>query len=128
MATKGSSSSSSSSNSPMTIRLVKKDDKFKSMVIDAFRILAWEQFKAEYKVRKLEGYQAFYEIWITHEIHSMTYPQLQELYTSLDYSLGDLAKIRNDYYSKRRSINQEGSEGIVRESDDFSDEVKDLAF
>lgn len=111
----------------MTIRLVSKNDKFKSIIIDAFRILSWEQFRSEYKVTGLEGYEKFYELWVNHEVHEMSYIGLQKLYTSLDYTMSDLVKIRNDYYAKRRKVNDEGSQEIVRESDQYSF-GDDLAF
>ncbi|MDB9466585.1 hypothetical protein [Dolichospermum circinale] len=106
----------------MTIKLVSKNDKFRSIIIDAFRILSWEQFRSEYKVTGLDGYAKFYELWSVHEIHSMSFRELQSLYSSLDYSMSDLAKIRNDYYAKRRKANDQGSQEIEREDEDFSDD------
>ncbi|MDB9520973.1 hypothetical protein PN480_03255 [Dolichospermum circinale CS-1225] len=107
---------------PMTIKLVSKDDKFKSIIIDAFRILSWEQFRSEYKVTGLDGYAEFYELWSVHEIHSMSFKELQNLYSSLEYTMSDLVKIRNDYYAKRRKANDQGSQEIEREDEGFSND------
>ncbi|WP_155963720.1 hypothetical protein [Dolichospermum circinale] len=106
----------------MTIKLVSKDDKFRSIIIDAFRILSWEQFRSEYKVTGLDGYAKFYELWCDHEIHSMSFKELQELYDSLGYSMSDLVKIRNDYYAKRKKVTNQGSQEIEREDEGFSDD------
>ncbi|MDB9490752.1 hypothetical protein PN478_09480 [Dolichospermum circinale CS-534/05] len=108
---------------PMTIKLVSKDDKFRSIIIDAFRILSWEQFKSEYNVTGLDGYAKFYELWCDHEIHSMSFKELQELYDSLGYSMSDLVKIRNDYYAKRKKVTNQGSQEIEREEEGFSDDT-----
>jgi hypothetical protein len=98
------------------ITFTNKINKEKSLIIDAFRIIGWQEFKSEYKVKGLEGYQEFFEAWSVHEIHQMGLNELQELYSDLGYSLSDLVKIRNDYYSARRNTQS------LEESDFSGDE------
>jgi hypothetical protein len=100
------------------ITFTNKINKQKSLIIDAFRIIGWQEFKFEYKVKGLEGYQEFFEAWSVHEIHQMGLNELQELYSDLGYSLSDLVKIRNDYYSARRN-----TQPVLQESDFSSDEI-----
>ena len=109
----------SNPNVKKVITFTNKINKEKSLIIDAFRIIGWQEFKSEYKVKGLEGYQEFFEAWSVHEIHQMGLNELQELYSGLGYSLSDLVKIRNDYYASRRN-----TESL--EESNFS--VDDLAF
>jgi hypothetical protein len=98
------------------ITFISKDKKKINMIIDAFRIISWQEFKSEYKVKGLEGYQEFFEAWSVHEIHQMSLDELGELYSDLGYSLSDLVKIRNDYYAAKRD-----NKSVLQESD-FSDD------
>ena len=104
-------------SSPKKITFVSKSTKLMGTIIDAFRILSWQEFKSQYKVKGLEGYQEFFEAWSVHEIHQMSLNELQELYSDLGYSLSDLVKIRNDYYESRRD-----SKSVLQESDFSGDE------
>lgn len=99
------------------ITFISKDKKKINMIIDAFRIISWQEFKSEYKVKGLEGYQEFFEAWSVHEIHQMSLDELGELYSDLGYSLSDLVKIRNDYYSAKRD-----NKSVLQESDFSGDE------
>lgn len=101
------------------ITFTNKINKEKSLIIDAFRIIGWQEFKSEYKVKGLEGYQEFFEAWSVHEIHQMSLNELQVMYSGLGYNLSDLVKIRNDYYSARR-VSQESP---LQESNDVFDEL-----
>lgn len=123
MSTKKSTNQESAISTPIvkTIKFINRNDKLKSMIIDCFRILAWQEFKVEYNAKGLEGYEEFKSIWLTHEIHTMNLNQLQELYSSLDYSYSDLVKMRNDYYAARRE-----SKTLLEESVNSS--IEDLAF
>ena len=104
------------------ITFISRTKKETSTIIDAFRIISWQQFKSEYKVKGLEGYQEFYEAWTVHEIHQMSLNELKELYSDLGYSLSDLVKIRNDYYKYRRDSKSVLQESVLQESDSFSDD------
>jgi hypothetical protein len=106
------------------ITFTNKINKERSLIIDAFRIIGWQEFKSEYKVKGLEGYEEFFKIWSGHEIHKMGLNELQELYSDLGYNLSDLVKIRNDYYSARR-VSQESplQESPLQESNDVFDEL-----
>jgi hypothetical protein len=106
------------------ITFTNKINKERSLIIDAFRIIGWQEFKSEYKVKGLEGYQEFFEAWSVHEIHQMSLNELQVMYSGLGYNLSDLVKIRNDYYSARR-VSQESplQESPLQESNDVFDEL-----
>ena len=104
------------------ITFISRTKKETSTIIDAFRIISLQQFKSEYKVKGLEGYQEFYEAWTVHEIHQMSLNELKELYSDLGYSLSDLVKIRNDYYKYRRDSKSVLQESVLQESDSFSDD------
>jgi hypothetical protein len=99
------------------ITFVSKKKKEISVIIDAFRIISWQEFKSEYKVKGLEGYQEFFEAWSVHEIHQIGLNELQKLYSDLGYSFSDLVKIRNDYYSSRRN-----TQPVEESNDVFHDE------
>jgi hypothetical protein len=99
------------------IKFINKDDKQRSLIIDAFRVIGWQEFKSEYKLSGLEGYQEFHEVWCIHEIHQMSLNELQVMYSGLGYSLSDLVKIRNDYYAARRT-----KQDVLQESNFSGDE------
>lgn len=104
------------------ITFTNKINKEKSLIIDAFRVIGWQEFKSKYKVKGLEGYQEFFEAWSVHEIHQMSLNELQVMYSGLGYNLSDLVKIRNDYYSARRN-NDVSQESALQESNDVFDEL-----
>lgn len=80
---------------------------------DALRIMAWQVYKSENKVRGLEGYEQFLEEWKEHEVHNMDLTKLNKLISGLGYSMNELANIRNEYYSRRN--NQEN--GFLEKTD-----------
>ncbi|MEY3867541.1 MAG: hypothetical protein RLZZ338_1432 [Cyanobacteriota bacterium] len=77
----------------------------RSQVIDALRILAWNQYSQENPNQYstiLEWYQEFKQIWDVHEFHSMT---LTEIMNELPgYSIETLIKFRIDYYKKKANF------------------------
>ncbi|MDB9315621.1 hypothetical protein PN462_21085 [Spirulina sp. CS-785/01] len=84
------------------ITIPSKSDKERSVILDAFRILAWQQYKQENEVSGLEGYELFESEWKQHEVHGSDLTQLTQLATQLGYSLQNLKQIRQDYYAKNR--------------------------
>ena len=91
-----------------------QDDKSRSLLLDAFRILAWESFKVKQQVSGLDAYnQTFGSLWAEHPIHGLSLPELQELAVKKGYSVVYLLKYRNDYYAKKRGNSQSDMNGNV---------------
>ncbi|MEG5043571.1 hypothetical protein [Microcoleus sp. B4-C1] len=91
----------------MAIVFPSKTGKKRSLLIDAFRILAWEEFRAvtkdEYKSLEFRGYEIFELEWKAHEIHSFTYPEVVELAKSLEFAENEMLNLRSNYYAKKKS-------------------------
>lgn len=91
----------------MAIVFPSKTGKKRSLLIDAFRILAWEEFRAvnkdEYKNLEFRGYEVFEVEWKAHDIHNMTYPEVVELAKSLEFAENELLNLRSNYYGKKKS-------------------------
>ncbi|MEG4248730.1 hypothetical protein [Microcoleus sp. Pol10D4] len=91
----------------MTIVFPSKTGKKRSLLIDALRILAWEEFRAvnkeEYKNLEFRGYEVFEPEWKAHEIHDMTYLEVVALAKSLEFAENELLNLRSNYYAKKNS-------------------------
>ncbi|MDB9315620.1 hypothetical protein PN462_21080 [Spirulina sp. CS-785/01] len=85
------------------INIPSKSDKERSVILDAFRILAWQQYKQDTGVSGLEGYETFSQEWNAHEVHDKTFTELKDMASELGYSLADLKKIRTDYYQSKNN-------------------------
>lgn len=92
----------------MAIVFPSKTGKRRSLLIDALRILAWEEFRAvnkdEYKTLQFRGYEVFEKEWAEHEIHNFSYAEVVELANSLEFSENELWNLRSTYYDKKGSI------------------------
>lgn len=89
----------------MAINIPSKTEKQRSQLLDALRILAWQQYRIENKVSGLEDYKSFSSEWDEEEIHNSSYKELQKLIKSLEYTEMDLLQIRSEYYRRRGQIN-----------------------
>ncbi len=91
----------------MTINFPTKSEKKTSLLIDALRIMAWEEYKATNKddLKDLEygGYQVFAEEWKDEEIHKFTYPELVDFCKAIEYTPIELLNYRSEYYAKKNS-------------------------
>lgn len=92
-----------------------QNDKNKSLLVDAFRILAWESFKVTNSVSGLNAYETFGEAWKDHKIHSLSLQQIQQLALAKGYSVSYLLKYRTEYYTKRRLRSGNGNESEYSE-------------
>ncbi|MEG4587232.1 hypothetical protein QUA54_18730 [Microcoleus sp. MOSTC5] len=92
----------------MAIVFPSKTGKKRSLLIDGFRILAWEEFRATHKeeLKGLEygGYGVFEIEWNAHEIHNMTYVELVALAKSLEFAENELLNLRSNYYAKKNAM------------------------
>ncbi len=92
----------------MTIVFPSKTGKKRSLLIDAFRILGWEEFRATHKeeLKGLEygGYGVFELEWKGHEIHNMTYVEIVALAKSLEFAENELLNLRSNYYAKKNAM------------------------
>ncbi|NQE38143.1 hypothetical protein [Microcoleus asticus] len=103
----------------MTITFLSKTAKKRSLLVDALRILAWEEYRAVNKesLKDLSygGYEVFEAEWKVHEIHQYTYAEIVAFAESLEFAENDLLNLRSNYYAKKsnmpRSSNSNGSNG-----------------
>ncbi|MEG4210430.1 hypothetical protein [Microcoleus sp. S13_B4] len=68
---------------------------------DAFRVLAWEVFETNPRIREdlNQRYTRFYSRWKQSKIRSMDLTQLTELAAERGFSIEQLLTIRECYYS-----------------------------
>ncbi|MEG3908684.1 hypothetical protein QT979_13470 [Microcoleus sp. w2-18bC1] len=89
----------------MAIVFMSKTAKKRSLLIDALRILAWEEYKSTNKeaLKNLQygGYAVFDKEWQVDEIHGKGYEDLLAFAKSLEFSEAELLSIRSKYYSKK---------------------------
>jgi len=97
----------------LTISIPTKTGKKCSILIDGLRILAWENFRSEYKeqLKDLEygGYQLFDNLWKEHEIHSFSYSEVVAYAKTLEFNEAELINLRNNYYAKKAKSNPTNS-------------------
>lgn len=91
----------------MAINFPTKSAKKLSILVDALRIMAWEEYKATNKdaLKDLEygGYQVFAEEWKLEEIHKFTYLELVDFCKAIEYTPIELLNYRSEYYAKKKS-------------------------
>jgi hypothetical protein len=96
----------------MTLNIPSRTGKKLSILVDAFRILAWESFRSEYKedLKDLEygGYGVFDELWKQHEIHNFSYEEVIAYAKGLEFTEAQLVNLRNNYYAKKAKTNNSG--------------------
>lgn len=95
----------------MAINIPSKTGKKRSLLLDALRILAWEDWrsvnKEDIKAKKLaySGYEIFEAEWKADDIQAMTYIELLDFIKGLDFSEGELVNMRANYYAKKAKSN-----------------------
>ncbi|MEG5043570.1 hypothetical protein [Microcoleus sp. B4-C1] len=113
----------------MAITFVSKTDKKRSLLIDALRILAWEEYRATNKesLKNLEygGYEVFEAEWKIHEIHQYTYPELVTFAKSLEFAENELLNLRSIYYEKKGNFSR--SSNSTSDSSTLPETVTSLA-
>jgi len=80
----------------------------KSILVDALRFLAWQEYKTANKeaLKDLEdgGYGLFAKAWNEEEeILKFDYEKLQDFVTGLDDNNAELSALRADYHAKKES-------------------------
>ena len=92
----------------MAINFPSKTEKKTSLLIDALRIMAWEEYKATNKddLKDLEygGYQVFAAEWKDEELHNFTYSELVDFCKAIEYTPIELMNYRSEYYSNPKSF------------------------
>lgn len=88
----------------MAITIPTKTEKKKSLLVDAIKILAWQEYKASYigSLKGLELWAIFKEEWMEEEIHSMSYAQVLLFAKDLEYSENELLHVRSEYYANKK--------------------------
>jgi len=91
----------------MAIVFLSKTAKKRSLLLDALRILAWEEYKSTNKetLKNLQygGYAVFEAEWKEETLHNNTYEELLAFAKSLEFTEVELLSIRTTYYSKKNS-------------------------
>ena len=91
----------------MAISFPSKTEKKTSLLIDALRIMAWEEYKAtnkdELKDLKFGGYEVFAAEWKDEEIHKFTYLELVDFCKAIEYTPIELLNYRSEYYAKKNA-------------------------
>ncbi|MEG4396439.1 hypothetical protein [Microcoleus sp. BROC3] len=89
----------------MAIVFLSKTAKKRSLLLDALRILAWEEYKSTNKetLKNLQygGYAVFEAEWKEETLHNNTYEELLAFAKSLEFTEVELLSIRSTYYSKK---------------------------
>ncbi|MEG4424980.1 MULTISPECIES: hypothetical protein [unclassified Microcoleus] len=91
----------------MAIVFMSKTAKKRSLLLDALRILAWEEYKSTNKesLKDLQygGYAVFDAEWKDEKLHDMTYEELIAFAKSLEFTEVELLSIRSTYYAKKNN-------------------------
>lgn len=103
-------------NARQPIVFVSKNDLALQRLVDAFRLMAWKEYKRAYDgdLSPFDLYQVFREAWLKHDIHSKSYEELTKLVEDLGWTVGEMLKSRNEHYERRdawREANGVGSDG-----------------
>jgi hypothetical protein len=97
----------------MTLNIPSRTGKKLSILVDAFRILAWESFRSEYKEELKDlaygGYGVFEELWKQQEIHNLSYEEVIAYAKGLEFTEPQLVNLRNNYYAKKAKTNTGGN-------------------
>jgi hypothetical protein len=91
----------------MALTIPSKSTKKLSLLVDAIRILAWQEFKATHKeaLKDLEygGYAVFDAEWKEEALHKLSYLELCNfVQNELEYSLNEILNSRSEYYANKR--------------------------
>ena len=96
----------------MALNIPSFTEKRASQLRDAIRIIAWDTYKSENKVKgKDEAYKAYEKFsfeWKAHEIHDLDYDGVVDFAKVLGYEIKDLLAVRSDHYVRRNEMNGTG--------------------
>jgi hypothetical protein len=110
----------------MAIKFPSKSEKKISLLVDALRIMAWEEYKATNKndLKDLEygGYQVFAEEWKAEEIHEFTYLELVDFCKAIEYTPIELLNYRSEYYAKKSANSSKYATNGKSKSEAYADE------
>ncbi len=91
----------------MAITFPSKTVKKTSLLVDALRIIAWEEFRTVNKddLKDLEygGYQVFADEWKNEEVHKYSYAELEDFVKALEYTIPEVLNYRSEYYAKKKA-------------------------
>ena len=94
------------------ITIPSKSDKQLSVLVDALRLLAWQQFKLENKEQvngKDAAFKAYKEQfapeWEEHELNKMDLAGIQKFISKLGYTEEELLEKRSAHYERRSQFN-----------------------
>ncbi|MEG4248731.1 hypothetical protein [Microcoleus sp. Pol10D4] len=115
----------------MAITFPSKTGKKRSILLDAFRILAWEEYRATNKESLKEsqygGYEVFEAEWKSHDIHGMSYVELLGFAKSLEFAENDLLNLRSNYYAKKGNFSRSSKSNGSGTSETLPETVTQLA-
>ena len=111
----------------MTINFPSKSEKKTSLLVDALRIMAWEEYKSSNKddLKDLEygGYQVFAAEWENEELHNFTYSELVDFCKAIEYTPIELLNYRSEYYAKKNAKSSKyPTNGKSESKPDYADE------
>ncbi|HEY9865499.1 MAG TPA: hypothetical protein V6D21_15095 [Candidatus Obscuribacterales bacterium] len=101
----------------MSILIQTKAQKTTSILVDCFRILAWQHYKSTNKGLRIEGkeinglelYEIFKTEWLKHEINKMDLAKVQKFIKDMGYTEDELMEIRSDYYQQKANYQSKES-------------------
>ncbi|WP_293134826.1 hypothetical protein [Microcoleus sp. bin38.metabat.b11b12b14.051] len=89
----------------MAITFPTKSEKAFGLLVDAMRVIAWQEYKATNKeeLKNLEygGYSVFEAEWKEHEIHEMKYLQIAQMVQEMGYTVNEMLNLRSQYYASK---------------------------
>jgi len=98
------------------ITIPSKSQKERSILLDALRLMAWQEFKLENKEEvngKDAAFKAYQEQfapeWEKHDIQKKDLPSLLKLIADLGYSKEELLEMRSKHYDRRSQFNGNGN-------------------
>ena len=93
----------------MALSIPSFSDKRASQLRDAIRIIAWDSYKSDNKVKgkdeAFKAYDLFSKEWNAHEIHDLDFDGVVEFAKDLGYEIKDLLAVRTEHYLRRNEMN-----------------------
>jgi len=93
----------------MALNIPSFTEKRASQLRDAIRIIAWDTYKSENRIKgkdkAFKAYELFDAEWKAHEIHDLDYKGVVEFAVDLGYEIKDLLAVRTEHYVRRNEMN-----------------------
>lgn len=102
----------STQTSAMQINIPSVTAKKASLIRDAIRIIAWEQFKLDYKQELRDsqlpfgGYELFSEAWQQTDFINMNLEELIKFIEGLGYTANSILNYRSQHYANKSNYKQ----------------------